>query len=322
MKKINKILIVGVAALSLVGCGKIPTLKNGEEAVVTSKPGNISANQLYEKIKDDYGFNVLMEMIDTVIFDDMYDETSEEKDFIKDQIKQLKDSAAANGMEYKDLLNYYGVTENQLKDNMRLTYRRNLAVTDYLKKELKEDEVKDYYNKNIYGDINVKHILIAPDVLDGMTAKEKEAAEKKALKEAKEVISKLDKGEKWSDLVKKYSDDSKTAKEDGDLGWFNVGEMQKDFEDKAFALKKGKYTTTPAKTSFGYHIILKVDEKAKPKYKDTKDEIKDTIVKKNLQDNPNLTLFTLDKIRKEADMKIIDSKLKSQYNDHLVPKNN
>lgn len=50
MKK--KVLILGVCSLLLCGCGKIPTLSNGDEAVVTFKDGNmISANDFYEKQK-------------------------------------------------------------------------------------------------------------------------------------------------------------------------------------------------------------------------------------------------------------------------------
>ena len=49
MKK--KVLILGVCSLLLCGCGKIPTLSNGDEAVVTFIEGEmISANDFYEEI--------------------------------------------------------------------------------------------------------------------------------------------------------------------------------------------------------------------------------------------------------------------------------
>ena len=184
-------------------------------------------------------------------------------------------------------------------------------------RSLSDKEINDYYKNNIYGDINVKHILIAPEVLDGMTSEEKTKAEEKALSTAKEVIKKLNDGAKWSDLVKEYSDDSKTKSKDGDLGWFNVGEMQEDFEDKAFALKKGEYTSTPAKTSYGYHVILKVDEKAKPSLKDATDDIKTELVANKLSSDSTLYYKTLENIRNDAELKIIDSSLNKKYKSYM-----
>ena len=52
IKNSGKILISGLLIFSLVGCGKVPVLKNGEDAIVTSNNKNISVTEFYEKIKD------------------------------------------------------------------------------------------------------------------------------------------------------------------------------------------------------------------------------------------------------------------------------
>ena len=93
--------------------------------------------------------------------------------------------------------------------------------------------------------------------------------------------------------------------------------MQSDFEEKAFALEKGKYTTTPAKTSYGYHIILKVDEKEKPELKEVLEDIKTTLVENKLSEDKNLYSKTLENIRKETNLKIIDSELSKQYDTYI-----
>ena len=52
-------------------CGKtIPTLSNGEEAVVTFENGDkISVNDLYKEIKDNYALQTLLQMIDKKILE-------------------------------------------------------------------------------------------------------------------------------------------------------------------------------------------------------------------------------------------------------------
>ena len=67
IKNSGKILISGLLIFSLAGCGKVPVLDNGEEAVVTSNAKNISVTEFYEKIKEKYGVNVLVDMIDEMI---------------------------------------------------------------------------------------------------------------------------------------------------------------------------------------------------------------------------------------------------------------
>ena len=111
--------------------------------------------------------------------------------------------------------------------------------------------------------------------------------------------------------------DGSNAEKGGDLGWFNTGEMEEEFEEASFELKKGKYTTTPVETSYGYHIIYKTDEKSKPELKDVKEDILDTLVEKKLEENKTLYNKALEEIRKDAELSIEDSFLKDAYNDYL-----
>ena len=298
MKKIGKICILTCLMLGLVGCGAIPTLKNGEKAVATLDKGGVSADSLYSKLKSKYGAQEFVDLLDTEILNNKYKEDDSEKEYLNNQVKELKSSAEKNKISYSELLSYYGFKDDDaVKDYFRLTYRRDKAVNEYVKKDIKDSEIEKYYEDEVYGDIKAKHILIAPDTSDDMTTEEKEKAEKEAKKEAEDIIKKLDDDEDFEKLAKKYSDDSATAKKGGDLGWISTGDMVDEFDSAAFKLKKGKYTTEPVKTTYGYHIIYKVDEKDKPKLKDVKDEAISTLVKNKLNEDKALYYDTLEKIR-------------------------
>lgn len=72
-------------------------------------------------------------------------------------------------------------------------------------------------------------------------------------KEAKELKAKIDKGESFEELAKKYSQCPSGAS-GGDLGWFSKGMMVKEFETSAFSTPE-KTVTEPVKTQFGWHLI-------------------------------------------------------------------
>ncbi|MCK4842423.1 MAG: SurA N-terminal domain-containing protein [Methylococcales bacterium] len=55
-------------------------------------------------------------------------------------------------------------------------------------------------------------------------------------------------------LASEVSDDMLTASKGGDLGLFNIGVMEKAFEDSASSLKLGE-VSEPVKSAFGYHLI-------------------------------------------------------------------
>jgi peptidyl-prolyl cis-trans isomerase C len=72
--------------------------------------------------------------------------------------------------------------------------------------------------------------------------------------DAKAIIAKLQKGEKFEDLAKQ-SKDPGSKERGGDLGWANPASFVKPFSDAMVKLEKGKYTTQPVKSDFGWHVI-------------------------------------------------------------------
>ncbi|NMG45607.1 peptidylprolyl isomerase [Aromatoleum toluvorans] len=72
--------------------------------------------------------------------------------------------------------------------------------------------------------------------------------------EAKAIIAKLKAGEKF-DVLAKQSKDPGSKDNGGDLGWSNPGMFVKPFSEAMVKLEKGKYSDTPVKSDFGYHVI-------------------------------------------------------------------
>lgn len=318
MKNWKKFLVLATILIAVVGCGAVPTLKNGEQKVASLDKGGISAESLYDTMKAKYGAATFIDLLDEKILDSMYKENDAEKDYIDNQMKDLEDSAKQNNTTVANIISYYGFSDEEaFKDYIRLTYRRDIAVKDYIKKDIKDKEIKKYYEDDVYGDIKVKHILISPDTSDDMTTEDKDKALKEAKKTAESIIKKLNKGEDFDKLAKKYSDDSSNAKKGGSLGWVSSGDMVEEFDAAAFKLKKGTYTKSPVKTTYGYHIIYKVDQKAKPKLKEVKSDILDSLAKEKLDSDATLQLNTLMKIRKDAGLKFEDKKLRNLYNSYM-----
>jgi peptidyl-prolyl cis-trans isomerase C len=73
--------------------------------------------------------------------------------------------------------------------------------------------------------------------------------------EAKAVIGKLKAGEKFDELAKAQSKDPGSKENGGDLGWANQAAYVKQFSDALVGLAKGKFTETPVKSNYGWHVI-------------------------------------------------------------------
>ncbi|HEV2110522.1 MAG TPA: SurA N-terminal domain-containing protein [Gammaproteobacteria bacterium] len=103
--------------------------------------------------------------------------------------------------------------------------------------KFKQDESRD-----------ARHILIA---VKGDDPKADAAAKAKA----DDILKQLKAGADFAKLAQRYSDDTGSAKQGGELGKVSRGIMVKPFEDALFAMQKPGDIAGPVRTQFGYHII-------------------------------------------------------------------
>ncbi len=125
------------------------------------------------------------------------------------------------------------------------------------------------------GEIKAAHIMVA--VPRGSTEKTKTEAEQKI----RLIYNKLKAGENFEDLARKYSDDYNSAKNGGELPWFGTGRMIKAFETAAFSLQKNGDISKPVQTSYGWHIIKRLDRKEIGTFEETEGEIRKKIFSGN-----------------------------------------
>ena len=317
MNKKKIFALVLVATLMLTGCGKIATLKNGEEVVAKLDGKSITAEDLYDELKKQGGAITLTKMIDAFVVNKEIKTDDDAKSYADAQLSSYKKSYQSYGQDFNAALTSAGYAdENEFKDELILEYKKNIVTENYVKDELTDDEIQKYYDDNIYGDIEARHILISPNTKDDMTDDEKDKAEEKAKKEAEDIIKKLDEGEDFANLAKEYSDDEGTASKGGKLT-VTYGSVVDEFWDGVNELKDGEYSKEPVKSEYGYHIIYRIKQKEKPKLDDVKDDVIDKLTEEKINNDSTLQTRALVALRKKYNLEISDDELKKSYDNSI-----
>jgi peptidyl-prolyl cis-trans isomerase C len=104
--------------------------------------------------------------------------------------------------------------------------------------------------------------------------------------QAKGMIAELKKGGKFDELAGKNSKDSGSAQRGGDLDWNVPGTFDRQFADALVNLEKGKYTETPVRTRFGFHVIQLDDVRPVkfPALAEVKPRIQQQLVQNKIQE--------------------------------------
>ena len=317
MKKTKYLLII-LCLVLITGCKKTPKLADGSEVVAELNGKQISAEELYSSLKEQYGTSGLITLVDNYITEkEITDEISKEA---KETAQNSYDSFYTQyKSSWESFLSQNGFKSNaEVLDYLEKNYRQNLILKKYLKTTITDEEIKDYYDKNIYGEITARHILISPDVTDESTADEKTAAEEAALNKAKELIETLknstDLENDFINLAKENSKDTGTASEGGLLENFtNESGLVEEFWKASLELENGKFTLEPVKTTYGYHIIYKKSQNEKPNLDTVKDKVINAIVDEDLKaENATYTYWAA--LREKYGLKISDTTINDNYN--------
>ena len=128
--------------------------------------------------------------------------------------------------------------------------------------------------------MHAAHILVRVPPVGGSEA------ENKAKAKIEDVLKRARAREDFAKLAKETSEDTANAQQGGDLGFVKRGDLVPQFEQAAFALKKGELAPAPVRTPFGYHAIKVLDVKdgGKTPFKDVVDAIKTKLAAKRAEE--------------------------------------
>lgn len=303
-------ILVTVLVVVLIWPDRIATLKDGTQPVATIDGMTFTADELYEDMKDIYSVSSLLDKLDTKILTDKYPDTDEMDDEVTSQAENYyKAYEQYYKMSKEDFLKQNGFnTEKKFLEYLKLNNRRTKYVKEYTENEVTDKEIDKYYEDEVYGDINTKHMLVKVD----SSASDDDKKEAENL--AKEIISKLDEGKTFDEVKEEYKD--KITYEELGYKSYNAA-LEEAYKNEMKNLKDGEYSKEPVKTSYGYHIVYRIDQKEKPALEDIKDQIKEEIADEKISNDKNLYYVVLDKMRENANLKFEDTVLKDKYDNYM-----
>ena len=242
------------AALALGACAKNDPPAKAADNFVAKINGKAISNQAYETYASMVARRPASEL------------TPEQRAQVIDTLIAMQlaaDTAEKTGLAKKEEIDIQlGLQRmNVLSDALFKKYLEDHPITDA--------EVKAEYDLQVgatASEYRARHILV-----------ESRAA-------ADGLLAQLNKGADFAKLAEKNSVDG-SAKQGGDLGWFSLKNMVPQFSAAVAKLEKGKLTSEPVQTQFGWHIIKLEEVRAAnpPAFDDVKEQVKGLIQRKKLQ---------------------------------------
>ena len=295
-----------VLVVILIWPDRIAKLENGLEPVASIDGLTVTAEDLYEDMKEIYSVSNLLDIIDNKILEEKYPETDEMNTELNDQAENYYNMYNQYyGYSKEEFLTKSGFgSERAFIEYLRLQYRRTQYTDDYIKEQITDKEIEKYYEDKVYGDINTKHILVK--VSSSATDEEKKEAENLA----KEIITKLNEGKSFDEVKDEYKD--KITYEELGYKAYNAS-LESAYMEAMQKLENNSYTKEPVQTSYGYHVIYRIDQKEKPVLKDVKEEIITSLVSEHKSEDTSVQYKALEKMREDAKLKFTDTVLEKKY---------
>ncbi len=277
---------------------RIAKLENGEEVAVSTNIKQYTADFLYNELKNKNGLTILLSNIDKDIIDNKYGTSLDEEASAaaEEQASQyFQQYKLYYQMEEEDFL-----TQNGFKDKeefiqeLMTTYKINKYVTEYISSTLTEEDIKSYYDANVFGK---KKIYLVSSTTD-------ESKVKSAQKEVKNGTSIEKIKSKYSDLVVN----------DLEITYENASSFSSTIVN-AFKKLKSKETSDVVKDDTYGNVFIYVEKSEdKPSYDSVKEELKSLIASNKQTEDTTLYYKALKQLRADYGITFSDSDYEKYYN--------
>lgn len=284
--------------------GGVVKLIGGKDAIASLDGKTISTQDVYDRLKRMSGLNIVLNQIDRDIFKDIYQLTDDEEQEAKDSADYYIEYYGNLGYSEEEFLSANGLYDYEdLVEDIRISMKKTKYLYDYLEDKLEDGAVQKYYeeNKDNIETYDSEHILIK--ISDTV-------AEADALALANEIITKLNEGKTFTEVVEEYGEQITYEK----LGYNGKSSnLQQSYIDELVALKDGEYSQTPILTTYGYHVVHKI---ATSTFEELRETIIETLSEDLLAEDGNLTQKAIVEFRNEKNAEIFDKDLKEAYDEY------
>jgi peptidyl-prolyl cis-trans isomerase SurA len=183
----------------------------------------------------------------------------------EDRVEQILDQQINTFIQQvgsqEKLEEYYGMPLPKIKKEMRQQIANRLIIDQLRQRrfaniKVSRREVENFYEQ--YQDslpkmdetVDISHVLLQVTPSD--------ESYQEAYNKILRIQQMLEEGQDFTTLAPRHSEDPSVASNKGDLGWVSRGDLVKEFEEVAFALKEGEISDI-VQTQFGFHLIQLVE---------------------------------------------------------------
>ncbi|HEY9248205.1 MAG TPA: peptidyl-prolyl cis-trans isomerase [Rariglobus sp.] len=267
---------------------------------------------LQRSARNEKEFNEKLEALQDEIIQDMVDRILIVKEFKKDDKRKVPDSYINNAIAEEQIRRFDGDRSKFLAylRNSGLTYRdyrkkvEDDMIYDYMRGQQRKNQnivsparVEAFYNENkdrFFQDDQVHMRLLSLTRLP-------DESDERLLARINVVIARFKTGEKFEDLARELSQDSKRAK-GGDWGWQPRADLKPEFSKPLFELEKGQ-ATAPILAPEGAYVLYVEDRKfaGTQSLADVRDQIEKILINQMARESEERWI---ERLRRNAYVKI------------------
>lgn len=262
-------MVILATALVLTGCNDKKTSTDSPEVVsnenlpkakkdIQIKNGaTVTVKEIQDFEKEHQGKNLTRKYVVSRLLDEKY---PMDKKVLDEKVATIKKDL---GDTYDAYLKKNQLTEATLKEEVKYDHQVYQLGVDSL--GLTEEKLKAAYDSWVPS-MEIQHIMVNDE------------------KTIKEVKQKLDDGADFTELVKEYSVDEQTKKEDGHWKNLKKGDLLSSLEKEVNQLGEGE-VSKPIKTIMGWHIVKLLKSSEKKSYDEVKEQVKQDYIDSKLTSN-------------------------------------